>query len=197
MLAKQCLPVSGPTATSQPIFTPASHTHPPPQKAAHILPRRQHRTRVLASSSTVGAPFCLMEHGTGTSHASHLDDGSGNKMRCTGRKEALTQPLGKLRWWAWVAATLITWHLWQSSQSRMTSSEQRSSRFNVPEDLSMAWTRGMQANSKTKDKSQIRPLLDGVSQVQGGGNAANALTAAARLGLGSTLVTKVGCRALQ
>jgi len=34
-------------------------------------------------------------------------------------------------------------------------------------------------------------------QVQGGGNAANALTAAARLGLGSTLVTKVrysGCR---
>ena len=28
-------------------------------------------------------------------------------------------------------------------------------------------------------------------QIQGGGNAANALTAAARLGLGSTLVTKV------
>jgi hypothetical protein len=32
-----------------------------------------------------------------------------------------------------------------------------------------------------------------VLQVQGGGNCANALTAAARLGLSPTIVTKVGC----
>ncbi|KAF5842011.1 Ribokinase-like protein [Dunaliella salina] len=44
---------------------------------------------------------------------------------------------------------------------------------------------------KPDDKLRTEKL-----EVQGGGNAANALTAAARLGLGSTLVTKVGGDAL-